>query len=140
MREEFAMPQSRVLTQQIDVPLEAAYGYAKAPAHFAEWAAGLATALRQTEAGWVAETPEGTAKVRFSPPNAFGILDHRVQFDGRPDIYIPLRMIENGDGTEVQLTLLRQPGMDDAMFEADAGMVAKDLQALKTLLEGRFPR
>jgi hypothetical protein len=35
----------------------------------------------------------------------------------------------------VTLTLFRLPGMDDAAFERDAGMVAKDLSALKALLE-----
>jgi hypothetical protein len=50
-------------------------------------------------------------------------------------ISIPLRVVANGDGAEVTLTLFRVPGMDDAAFERDAGMVAKDLSALKALLE-----
>lgn len=33
------------------------------------------------------------------------------------------------------LTLFRLATMDDAMFERDAGMVAKDLSTLKALLE-----
>ena len=33
------------------------------------------------------------------------------------------------------MTLFRAPGMDDATFERDQGMVAKDLAALKALLE-----
>jgi hypothetical protein len=63
------------------------------------------------------------------------VLDHRVELPGGTVIYIPLRVIENGSGAEVLLTLFRQPDMDDASFARDATWVAKDLQALKALLE-----
>jgi hypothetical protein len=54
---------------------------------------------------------------------------------GRPDVVVPTRMIPNGDGTEVELILFRQPGMTDADFKRDARMVKADLAALKALLE-----
>jgi hypothetical protein len=73
--------------------------------------------------------------VLFTPPNDFGILDHHVQIAGQADIYIPLRMIAHGAGTEVIFTLLRQPDMGDAAFDADAQAVIADLQRLKALLE-----
>lgn len=57
----------------------------------------------------------------------------------KPVIYIPLRMIENGNGTQVMFTLFRQPGMDDMNFDQDAAMVRKDLSALKRLLEQQKP-
>lgn len=119
----------------IAVPLAQAYAFASVPDNFARWAAGLATSLRHSDHGWVADTPEGEARVEFSPPNAYGVLDHRVRFDGRPDVYIPLRMIAHDRGTEVLFTLLRQPGMDDAAFERDAQAVMADLHRLKALLE-----
>jgi hypothetical protein len=53
-----------------------------------------------------------------------------------PEIYIPLRLVANGEGTEVVFLLFRQPGMSDEDFFADAAMVTKDLKALKRLLEG----
>ena len=127
---------TRQLSISIDVPFARAYAYAQKPEHFAEWAAGLANTLHRTEHGWVADTPEGEAQVEFSPPNDYGVLDHRVHLDGKPPIEIPLRMIANGDGTEVLFTLFRQPHMDDAAFERDAELVRRDLQALKRLLEG----
>ena len=51
------------------------------------------------------------------------------------EIYIPLRVIANGTGAEVMLTLFRLPEMTDAVFARDAEWVAKDLAALKALLE-----
>jgi hypothetical protein len=48
-------------------------------------------------------------------------------------IYVPLRVIRNGDGAEVQLTLFRQPKMSDALFASDAEWIVHDLLALKAL-------
>lgn len=127
--------QVRHLSIGIAVPLARAYAFTRRPENFPRWAAGLSATLHESDDGWVADTPAGEALVLFTPANDFGILDHRVQLAGRPDIYIPLRMIEHGAGTEVIFTLLRQPDMDDAAFEADAQAVMADLRRLKALLE-----
>jgi hypothetical protein len=127
----------RIISITINVPLSTAYAYAQPPESFPTWAAGLSTSLRQTERGWVADTPAGEAIVRFSDPNPYGVLDHRVLIDGKAAVYIPLRMIANGDGTEVVLVLFRQAEMSDADFDRDAGLVESDLAALKQLLENR---
>lgn len=50
-----------------------------------------------------------------------------------------LRLVANGEGTEVVFLLFRQPGMSDEDFFADAATVTKDLKALKRLLEGKAP-
>ena len=133
--EKLSTHQVRILHITIDVPLATAYAYAQQPGNFPKWAAGLSRSLRHTEKGWVADTPAGEAVVRFSDPNAYGVLDHRVTIEGKPEVYIPLRMIANGDGTEVELVLFRQPEMSDADFERDRGLIEKDLAALKRLLE-----
>lgn len=119
----------------IAVPLARAYAFAQRPDNFPRWAAGLSTSLHHDGEHWVADTPAGRAIILFAPPNDHGILDHHVRIAGQPDIYIPLRMIAHGDCTQVVFTLFRQPGMDDAAFEADAQAVMADLQTLKQLLE-----
>jgi hypothetical protein len=127
--------QLRILSTTIDVPLTAAYAYARQPGNFPKWAAGLSTSLRETEQGWVADTPAGKAVVRFSDPNPYGVLDHWVTIEGKPEVYVPLRMLANGDATVVELVLFRQPEMTDADFERDAGLIEQDLASLKQLLE-----
>jgi hypothetical protein len=126
---------ARQISVTIRAPLAQAYAFAHRPENFPRWAAGLSTALRQEGGRWIAGTPQGEATVEFTPPNGFGILDHRVRIAGKSDIYIPLRLIENGEGTEVVFTLYRQPDMDDAAFERDAQAVLADLHRLKALLE-----
>jgi hypothetical protein len=68
------------------------------------------------------------------PKWVFGVMDHYVDVGIGSQIYIPLRIIPNGDGAEVLLTLFRQPGMSDAKFEADAEWVERDLLSLKALV------
>ncbi len=46
----------------------------------------------------------------------------------------PMRVMPNGSGSEVVFTLF-QRGMSDDEMARDAGMVARDLAALKALLE-----
>lgn len=127
--------QVRHLGVSIAAPFARAYAFARQPDNFPRWAAGLSSSLHLDGDHWVADTPQGQAVVLFTPPNDFGILDHHVLIAGQEDIYIPLRMIANGTGTEVIFTLLRQPNMDDTAFEADAQAVIADLHRLKALLE-----
>ncbi|SEQ76760.1 polyketide cyclase [Sphingobium sp. YR768] len=130
---------ARSIDIAIRAPLTQAYGFASQPENFPRWAAGLSSSLHRQGDDWIAETPEGRAIVLFSPPNDVGILDHHVRLPGKPDIHIPLRMIANGEGTLVVFTLFGQPDMDDAAFDRDAELVAKDLHALKALLENLYP-
>lgn len=127
--------QVRIISQTINVPLAVAYDFAHRPENFPTWAAGLSTSLHQTAKGWMADTPLGEATVRFSEPNAYGVLDHWVKMADKPEVYIPLRMIANGAGTEVELVLFRQAEMNDADFARDEGLVRQDLAALKRYLE-----
>jgi hypothetical protein len=106
------------------------------PEQFPKWASGLSkSALAKDGGEWKAEGPEGPIRIRFTGHNAFGVMDHWVDIgDGRV-VYVPLRVIENGKGAEVLLTLFRQPGMSDAKFAEDEEWIARDLSALKALAE-----
>jgi hypothetical protein len=74
-------------------------------------------------------------KLQFSPPNAFGVADHWVHLPDASVVYVPLRAVANGDGSEVSLTLFRLPGMDVARLAADAEWARRDLATLKRVLE-----
>lgn len=115
-----------------------AYALAADPKRLPDWASGLAkSALVAHGDHWIVRTPEsGEARMRFAPPNDFGVLDHWVAPEGVPEVYLPFRVIGVAPGVcELQFTLLRQPHMDDAAFAHDAKWIARDLQALRRLLE-----
>jgi len=47
-----------------------------------------------------------------------------------------MRVVANGEGSEVMFTLFQLPGMSGEQFIQDASMVEADLLTLKTVLEG----
>lgn len=135
---------SFVLSVRIERPIQAVARYLAEPRNFPAWASGLAGGLTPksvyahtcTEAAeWTADTPQGRVTIRFSQPNDFGVADHSVHLPDGTVVYVPLRAVANGDGSEVSLTLFQLPGMDEARFQADAEWVRRDLATLKRILE-----
>jgi hypothetical protein len=119
------------LSVTIERPWDEVYEFAHVPAGFRLWASGLADFLEQT--GDSVDVPD---RVRFTPRNEFGIMDHWVITEPGSEVYVPLRVIANGTGCEVILTLFRTSGMSEEIMERDAGWVRRDLAKLKGLLEG----
>ncbi|GHF59919.1 hypothetical protein GCM10017566_36880 [Amycolatopsis bartoniae] len=108
-----------MLSVRIERPYDEVYGFLTEPGSSAKWASGM----------------DSSAPVTSAPRNEFGVLDHTVHLPGQ-DVHVPMRVVRNGDGTEVQFTLFRLPDMDDEQYAADAEAVTKDLRTLKALLEG----
>jgi hypothetical protein len=132
-----ALQQARHISVGIRRPYTDVAGFLGDPENFPQWASGLGASFRhEGNLDWSVETPMGRMTVRFSPPNDFGIADHTLIPAAGSAMYNPLRVVRNGDGSEVTFTLFRRPGMSDAELERDAAWVAKDLAVLKTLLEG----
>jgi len=128
-------PQSRNLSVSINRDARDVYNFVCVPENFPHWASGLGKSLKKVNGEWIAETPEGPVKIRFTERNEFGILDHWVSPKPGVQIYIPMRAIANGSGSELIFTLFRLPDMSDEQFVADAEWVMRDLTSLKILLE-----
>jgi hypothetical protein len=129
-----ATAQSRYLTVTIDRNVDEAYAFLCKPGSLSKWASGLGE-LTQTADGWVAQTPDGPISVEFCEPNEFGVLDHWVCPTPDVNIYIPLRVIRNGEGCELVFTLFRLPDMSDEKFASDAEWVMRDLEMARRVLE-----
>jgi hypothetical protein len=129
--------QCRMITVSVDRDWREVYDFASIPENFSRWAAGLGRRFERAEAGeWIAEDPDGRPiRIRFSPPNEFGVLDHTVRVDGR-ETRNAMRVVQNGTGAEVTFVLLRTPAMTEETFAADAAQVQRDHETLKALLEG----
>jgi hypothetical protein len=129
---------ARTLHVSIAAPATDVYAFIADPRRLPQWATGLGVALTPLPDGaWRVETPAGPMRVAFAPPNAYGVVDHVVSplAGGGPGVDVPLRVVPNGSGSEVMLTLFQQPGMSDAQYAADAALVQADLVRLKQALE-----
>lgn len=117
--------ESRHVGVWIEVTVPVAYDFIADPSNLPSWAAGVDVSQ---------------VTVEFSPPNAFGVLDHVVRTPSGDAFYNPMRVIPAGDGRgrcELVFTVRRRPGMTDREFSADIAAVSADLQTLKRVLEGQ---
>lgn len=126
--------ETRNLSISINCDISKAYKFLSMPENMPKWASGLGK-LTKTDHGWIAETKSGPMKARFSDSNSFGVLDHWLIPKSGAVIYIPLRVVRNGNGCELIFTLFRISGMTQYNFDADTEWVLRDLRTAKRLLE-----
>lgn len=119
----------------INRPFPVVNDFLALPQNFELWAAGLGKGFRQVDGEWMFEAGAEQGKIRFTAKNAFGVADHYVLPPDGDEVYVPLRVVSNEDGSEVTLTLFRRPEMTDQQFEADQAAVRRDLEKLKAILE-----
>lgn len=130
------MPTSHTLGVTIDAPPATVYAFVANPENLPRWATAFCRSVRRDGDGWVVETPAGPASIRFAAENALGVLDHHVRPASGGEVYVPMRVVPNGAGSEVLFTLFREPGTPDDAFAADRAMVEADLARLRAALEG----
>ncbi|CAA0102249.1 SRPBCC family protein [Zhongshania aliphaticivorans] len=112
------------------------YQFASNPENLPRWAAGLtSTELTRDGDVWVAEAPFGRVAIRFAAQNPFGVMDHDVELESGTVVNNPMRVVSNGDGSELVFTLFRRGAMSDQEYAADKAAVETDLQTLKRILE-----
>lgn len=126
---------SRTLSVSIDCPPGKVYGFVSDPENLPRWARGLCRSVRRSDADWIVETPQGPMKVRFVERNDLGVLDHYVSPAPGVEVYVPIRVLPNGSGSEILFTLFRPPDMSDEKYAEDVGLVEQDLRTLKKILE-----
>jgi hypothetical protein len=125
----------RHVSVSINRSADEVYEFASQPENLPQWATGLGSSIEKVEGEWTAKTPMGIAKIRFAEKNRFGILDHDVILESGVMLHNPVRVLPNGQKSEIVFTLFRRPGVPDGKFSEDAAWVKKDLMILRNLLE-----
>lgn len=128
---------SRTVSVPIALPPAQVYDFASTPENMPRWAKALCRSIAYESGEWVIQSPDGPVTIRFTERNAYGILDHDVKMPSGQEIHVPMRVLPNGDGSEVILTLFQLPGMTDEQFAEDARLIEDDLRNLKRALETR---
>ncbi len=109
--------------------------YVADPRNLTHWASAFCKSVRADGDGWRIRTDEGEFGLRFQTLIEHGILDHVVEIAEDVQIYVPMRVVANGEGCEVLFTLFRTPAMTESRWRADTEMVKSDLIKLKKVLE-----
>ncbi len=127
---------SKTLSVSIECPPGKAYEFISNPENLPKWAMAFCRSVRKSNTEWIVDTPQGPMKVRFVEKNDLGVVDHYVSPAPGVEVYVPLRVLSNGSGSEVVFTLFRLPDMSDEKYAEDVRLVERDLRTLKNILEG----
>lgn len=129
---------AQTITIDVERPLAEVYEYLADPNNFPSWASGLGGSFEPLGGmDWATDAPAGRIVFRFAERNPHGILDHLVLREAGEPMPVPMRVVANGEGTQVIYTLFRHPGFPEQQLRSDAALVTSDLMGLKRLLESR---
>ena len=132
-----ALLKSRSLSISINRDPKIVYEFVFNLENLPKWASKAFQSIKQDKGEWIAETPQGPAKVSLTHRNDFGVLDHRVSLTSLGvEVYVPVRVVQNGvNGSEVIFTLFYATHMTEEQFAQDMRMVEQDLKNLKSIIE-----
>jgi hypothetical protein len=128
---------SRTISLEIAVPAETVYRCVRDPDQLPLWAAGICKSVTVKEGIWYVDTGTelGTVILEFCTDNAFGVLDHSVTLPNGVSQHNPMRVVANGEGSELMFTVFQATDMSDEAFVKDVQAVTRDLKTIKALLE-----
>ncbi len=91
-------------------------------------------AVKNNDGWWMFQGPHGKARLKFSENEKFGILDHVFEDpDGKWDV--PMRVVSNGDFSEVVITLHKPQNFTDELFSERVKEVEEIFQKMKEAIE-----
>ena len=139
MDEQPAPTRCLIKSVTIDRPAAEVHAFLADVTNWPRWAiVNILSVQPGTEPDWWSiEAPQGPAEIRLRADPATGIVDHDFRDPAYPDdvATVPARVVANGRGAHVSLTIFQPPGMDDADFEREMAPVDRELATLKELLE-----
>jgi len=131
------MLKARTLTVLINRPIQDVYDFLVEPANLARWTL-VGPGQAEPEEGplvWSFDGPHGLVLVRFTPRNAFFVLDYSLQSGPHVWQSSSVRLIRNGNGCVLTHTSVQQSLVSDAVFASEEEWLYSDLLVLKTLME-----
>lgn len=130
------MRRSHTISLSIERSCYDVYDYLVRPRNYQNWAAVEPGTFKPLPDGdWEGVTAFGPRHFRFTPPNNFGVLDHAVFVPGEQAVFMPMRVVANGEGSELIFTFFARDGMDEEQFASVIEWITVDLMSLKSLLE-----
>ena len=91
-------------------------------------------ATMNSDGWWSFIGPYGKSKVKFNQNKSLGILDHEY-IDEESSWNIPMRIISNGDFSEVIIILKKPEQLTDFQFDQRVEKISKLATSMKKILE-----
>ena len=131
-----ALLKSKTVSVSINCNPKKVYEFVSKPENLPKWAKMFCRSIKKSNGKWIAETPQGPVKVRFTGKNNFGVLDHYVNPGPGVEVFVPMRVVPNASGSEVLFTVYQPGDMSDEKNAEEIGWVKQDLNNVKSIMEG----
>jgi len=87
------------------------------------------------DSGWWSFTgPHGKSKLKFNENKSLGILDHQY-VDEESSWDVPMRVVSNGDASEVVITLNKPDEITDEQFDLRMEELSDMFNSMKNIIE-----
>jgi hypothetical protein len=91
-------------------------------------------ATQNNDDSWSFSTPRGNANLKFKHNKTFGILDHLYK-DDEASWEVPMRVVSNGDESEVIITMTKPDVLTDEQFDERMKEMDIMFKNLKEIIE-----
>ena len=91
-------------------------------------------AQKSTDGWWSFTGPFGKAKLKFNENKSLGILDHQY-VDETSKWDVPMRVVSNGDYSEVVVTLNKPEELTDSQFDERVTEIDELFKTMKNIIE-----
>jgi len=89
------------------------------------------------DSGWWSFTgPHGKSKLKFNENKSLGILDHQY-VDEESSWDVPMRVVSNGDFSEVVITLNKPDEITDEQFDQRMAEIGEMFDSMKNIIESK---
>jgi hypothetical protein len=130
------MQRAEVVSLPIARPIETVYEFLLAPENFGRWAFVGDVEMRDLGGNdWAVETSVGPRILNLATRNDQFVLTHTARLPGGVPHPIPMRLMRNGEGTQLTHVFLQYEGQSEAEWRSAIEWVTADLGALKSYLE-----
>jgi len=125
---------AKTITVTIDAEPRKVLAWMTQPEILPQWNAALCRSVRNEGGEWIAESPRGPLGLRWVREDRSGLVDLVVQTPDQELVWA-MRVLSNGSGAEVVLTIVQPPGLSDSTFHDHTRWAEKAIRELKKLAE-----
>lgn len=126
---------SRIKSVDIQASVEKAFTFLSDPMNWPQYAVVNLRSVSPGASGWYnAVTKFGEGQLKITSIKEFGLLDHTWK-DPQATWTVYSRVVPNGGGATVSMTLFQPPVMNDAQFDQAMKEMDIEMAKLKEILE-----
>lgn len=131
----YEIARSSIKSIDIKAAFDKVYDFLAEPLNWPQYAVVNLRSVERGEKGWYKTvTRFGEGHLKIDPVKEWGILDHTWK-DPQASWAVPTRVVANGKGATVMMTIYKPTFMSDAQFDQAMKEMDIEMNKLKEILE-----